>query len=209
MSLEEEPKQNVENNSFVFVENDSLLIGSTHRKFQLASEQTATAPATYRLSYVPEQHWQVDKESTHCPSCSQEFKLWNRRHHCRCCCLVYDDDCAPIRSFFGTASTSHTTSQHTSHTTTPVTSSSAVPMFPSPAATTNNNNNSNKSVDVVGAAADAGTTTTAVAASQEIKRYNTFDDMNVIRSQPWHHRLLLEVSQESFFLVDHHVCTSS
>jgi len=37
--------------------------------------------------------WQPDTAANSCLNCSKEFKLWRRRHHCRCCGYVFCSDC--------------------------------------------------------------------------------------------------------------------
>jgi len=41
--------------------------------------------------------WQLDDSATRCGGCDGEFNLFRRRHHCRCCGLVFCSSCVQVK----------------------------------------------------------------------------------------------------------------
>ena len=44
--------------------------------------------------HKPFKEWIPDSYTNSCENCSQEFSLFNRRHHCRCCGQIFCHDCS-------------------------------------------------------------------------------------------------------------------
>lgn len=66
-----------------------LLLAGTH-----ADEYSKRAILEAEMEIVGEENWQDDKDATCCSLCFSRFTLINRKHHCRLCGGVVDDQVA-------------------------------------------------------------------------------------------------------------------
>lgn len=53
--------------------------------------------ALFARQYVPESAWEPDEAASGCRQCSRRFTIFNRRHHCRRCGLLFCDSCSTRR----------------------------------------------------------------------------------------------------------------